>query len=426
MKQNIFLLIFITIFFTACSQKNIPIKDLENYSQKPKDYLNNEFIFTKQKEYNKKFYRNYFKVWEQKALLIDKKSAIWGFKYKNQAIYLQNFSKASNFWFNKHINNSNFKEFNKQVKKAIVIKNSSLKVFPTDEMMFYNPNDVGEGFPFDYNQNSFIKINTPILISHFSKDKAWVFVESYFAYGWLKIDDIAFVDKKFIDGFKTQHYATIIKDKINIYDEYFIEKVQLGTIFPKNKNKYIVAKKDNMHNAYLKSIDIQKENIADNPLKFNNTNLEKIANELINEQYGWGGIFGFRDCSSFTQDFFIPFGIYLDRNSRKQTTNGKYYKIEKLSNKEKKEFIIKYGKPFKTLVYLSGHIMLYIGEKHNEPLVMHNVWGVKTRIFLNTQGRNIIGKNVITTLEFGKELKNYDSNKTILDRIEGIVILDEK
>lgn len=70
--------------------------------------------------------------------------------------------------------------------------------------------------------------------------------------------------------------------------------------------------------------------------------------------------------------------------------------------------------------------MLYIGEKNNEPVVMHNVWGVKTRVFFNTKGRNIIGKSVITTLEFGKELQNYDDTKNTLDRIEGIVILDEK
>ncbi len=426
MKKNLFLLIFITIFFTACSQKNIPIKDLENYSQKPKDYLNKDFSFTSQEKYNQVFYENYFKVWKQNTLLIDKKSAMWGLRYKKRAMYLQNFSKASTAWFDKHIENSNFEEFNKQVKKAIVIKNSNLKVFPTNEMMFYNPNNAGEGFPFDYNQNSFIKINTPILISHFSKDKAWVYVESYFAYGWLKLEDIAFVDKIFIDKFKTQNYSTIIKDKIDIYDEYFIEKVQLGTIFPKYKNKYLVAKKDTNHKAYLKLIDIKKENITDNSLEFNSKNLKKISNELIEEQYGWGGIFGFRDCSSFTQDFFIPFGINLDRNSKKQTTNGKYYSLEKLSNKQKKEFILKYAKPFKTLVYLYGHIMLYIGEKNKEPLVMHNVWGVKTRVFFNTKGRNIIGKNVITTLEFGKELQNYDDTKNTLDRIEGIIILDEK
>lgn len=70
--------------------------------------------------------------------------------------------------------------------------------------------------------------------------------------------------------------------------------------------------------------------------------------------------------------------------------------------------------------------MLYIGSKKDEPLVMHNVWGVKTRVFFNTKGRNIIGKNIISTLDFGKELQTYDDTKNVLDKIESIVILDEK
>ena len=46
---------------------------------------------------------------------------------------------------------------------------------------------------------------------------------------------------------------------------------------------------------------------------------------------------------------------------------------------EKKEFVKKNGVPFSTLVYLKGHIMLYIGIKGNEPLVMHNMWSVRLK-----------------------------------------------
>ncbi len=68
--------------------------------------------------------------------------------------------------------------------------------------MFLNPSKAGEGFPFDYNQNSSIKINTPLLVSHYSKDKTWIFVQSHFALGWLRVDSISFVDDDFINEFK--------------------------------------------------------------------------------------------------------------------------------------------------------------------------------------------------------------------------------
>lgn len=420
-------LISITILFTSCANKNVEIEDIKKYPQEAKFYLNEDLEFKEQDKYNKKFFEIYFRVWDNPTIKISKKEANWAVKFKNENIYLQNYSKASKSWFEKHFENSNFEEFKTELIKAITIKNSNVRVLPTKEMMFYNPYNAGQGFPFDYNQNSHIKINTPVLISHFSKDKAWAYIKTPSFFGWINTSDLAFVDEKFVNEFKTNSYAITIKDKLNIYDEFFIEKTQLGTIFPISKNsKYLLAKKDDKHNAYLKEIEIEDENITTQPLVFNNENIEKIANELIAEQYGWGGIFGFRDCSSFTQDFYTTFGIYLGRNSRQQTFSGKYFNIKELSNEEKKEFIIKNAKPFKTLIYLKGHIMLYVGVSKDEPLVMHNVWGVKTKVYLNKKGRNIIGKNVITTLEFGKELLNYDDSNTVIDKLQGFVILDEE
>ena len=83
--------------------------------------------------------------------------------------------------------------------------------------MFLDPQKAGEGFPFDYNQNSSIKMNTPIFISHFSKDKAWVFVESNFATGWLNTKDIAYIDDVLINKFKSGTYFVATEDNFPIY-----------------------------------------------------------------------------------------------------------------------------------------------------------------------------------------------------------------
>ncbi len=133
-------------------------------------------------------------------------------------------------------------------------------------MMFYNPYNAGQGFPFDYNQNSFIKINTPILVSHLSKDKAWAFIKTSSYFGWIDIRNIAFVDEYFIKKFKTNNYAVAIKDKFNIYKDHFIENIQLGTIFPYKKNKFFVAVKDKNQKAFIKTIKINKNYISLKPL----------------------------------------------------------------------------------------------------------------------------------------------------------------
>ncbi len=49
---------------------------------------------------------------------------------------------------------------------GVIVRHTDIKLYPTDEEFYYNVNRTGEGFPFDYNQNSSIYINTPIFISH--------------------------------------------------------------------------------------------------------------------------------------------------------------------------------------------------------------------------------------------------------------------
>ena len=91
---------------------------------------------------------------------------------------MENHKLATKDWFDKQIINSNFDDYNTLTKKAIMLKNTNIRVLPTNSPMFYDPTQPGEGFPFDYNQNSAIKINTPIMVSHLSKDRAWAYVES--------------------------------------------------------------------------------------------------------------------------------------------------------------------------------------------------------------------------------------------------------
>lgn len=411
-----------SVLFTACSQK-IPVviepkkDDLAELSQKvTTNFLNQESA-------SSEYFQKYFIPWSSTKLSYPKAEAAWGFGFKNRKIYLENHNLASKEWFDKVIDNANFDEYNINVKKAITLKNTNLRVLPTSSPMFYNPTVPGEGFPFDYNQNSLLKLNTPLIVSHLSKDKAWAYIESTIAGGWLEINNIAFVDDRFINEFKTANYFIGVKEKFPIYDPIFREYVKVGTIFPKKDNKFIIAKKDNFQNALISYIDLNVDEVELMPIANDSENRVKILNQLLNEPYGWGGLFNNRDCSSFTQDYFATFGKYLHRNSKAQTKNGKYLDMSQLTLKEKKDFIKANGVAFSTLVYLKGHIMLYIGEKDGEPLVVHNVWSVRLKDKQNKEFRHIIGKATITTLEPGKELEGFHEDSNILKRVVGITVL---
>lgn len=57
---------------------------------------------------------------------------------------------------------------------------------------------------------------------------------------------------------------------------------------------------------------------------------------MMGQHYGWGGMFGLRDCSAMTRDLLAPFGIWLPRNSVAQARTGSVLPLEGMSTAEKK------------------------------------------------------------------------------------------
>ncbi|MBL3518934.1 SH3 domain-containing protein [Arcobacter lanthieri] len=423
--KNIIIILAVSFLFIACNTKEAVQPTIIEAKQDEILQLSNlvdDNIFNQELNTNE-FFIKFFKPWKQTKLSYPKNEAMWGLSYKNKKVYLENHNLATKEWFDKHIENTNFEQYNQEVKKAITLKNTNVRVIPTNSPMFYNPQLPGEGFPFDYNQNSLLKINTPIIVSHLSKDQAWAYIESHFVGGWVEINNIAFVDENFMQEFEKANFFISVKEKFPIYDNIFREYIKVGTIFPKKDNLFIIAKADDKQNAVISHISLDENQVEQMPLKYTSENRTKILKEFLNEPYGWGGLLNNRDCSSFTQDYFSVFGKYLHRNSKAQTINGKYLDISNLTLEEKKEFIKQNGIPFSTLVYLKGHIMLYIGIKNNEPLVVHNIWSVRMKDKDNKEFRHIIGKAIITTLEPAKEIEGFIEDSNILKRVLGITIL---
>lgn len=424
----IFITSFYLLFFSGCYTKEIlpeSIGDLTQIEQQPYLYGNSDMYISKDKQtdFYKDYLRQYFKPWNIDKISYSLDVATWAFEYKDKKVYAENHRLVDKNSFETLISNSNFEQYNNLAKKGITVRNTNLRALPMDGVIFYNPSRAGEGFPFDYNQNSSIKINTPLFISHFSKDRLWVFVESSVALGWVKIQDIAFVDEQFIQEFQTGDYYINTKDKSGIYTKGYIQdSIELGTIFPKNIKGFLMATKDYSHKAIVSYID-DNYNLKQMPLEFNIKNIELISSELIGQKYGWGGLYGHRDCSAMTKDFYAPFGIFLQRNSGDQKNDGIYMDIKKMDRKSKKQYILDNGIPWTTLVYMKGHIMIYIGSKNGEPLVFHNVWGIRTLQDDGSVGRFVVGQAVVTTLEMGKDLPNVVKDSLLIDRVEGITLI---
>jgi hypothetical protein len=217
---------------------------------------------------------------------------------------------------------------------------------------------------------------------------------------------MAFVDQRFINTWQSGKHAVIIQDKIPLVDRHgnFLLQASIGSIFPIAEEtgdalKVLVAVTNRDKQGIIVPSSLSRKAAAARPLPLTAENIAHIANELMNEPYGWGGLYQNRDCSAMLKDFFAPFGIWLPRHSADQARETGYFiDLGALSRREKEKKILEDGVPYLTLLLMKGHIMLYMGAHDGVPLVFHNVWGLSAKKRWNKAQRVYVGHAAITTL----------------------------
>ncbi|OGI10068.1 MAG: hypothetical protein A2Y40_08805 [Candidatus Margulisbacteria bacterium GWF2_35_9] len=388
--------------------------------------------------------RRLFSPWHQpKPSTTSQKIHAMTEKYTSSNWYAENKKPKNQMELNKLKTLSNIDNYPNNIQKAISIRNTNLRKLPTNKPQFHDFNIAGEGFPFDMLQNSGIPINTPLLICHISSDKAWVYIESAFAAGWVPVSDIAYVDDFFQFNWQRLTFYTPLTDDLNLIDTNGIYRgsSRIGSLIPKANNKLFIisdiidffmpnndytdvlaVEADQNRQAYLVECKIQANKVKPWPIESTPANIAMLADSLMGQAYGWGDLFGNRDCSSSLKDLFAAFGKWLPRNGNDQANSGKFISLNNLSDEEKLTLIRSEGIAMITLLWFRGHIMLYLGvNEFNTPLVFHNVWGMKVFSDTDEEGRLVIGKTVITTLEAAKERSDVKINW--LNRLEGMILL---
>ncbi len=376
------------------------------------------------------FESQYFSVWNSPAILERIEDIQWAFNiFKYGKSWGENLQLHTKEFFVEMRDNANFENYLEINIRATTIKEVNLRAFPTDRPLLRNPERAGEGFPFDYLQNSTIHANKPLLATHYSKDKEWIHVFSSFAYGWVKRNEIVFLDKKYTDLWQKAQQVFIIKENVPIYDldGSFLFKSKIGMMFAlidEDESDYTVltlSSHKNTQALFLKS-KISKRSAHKGILPFSKDNMNMIVDEVMKSNYGWGGMYGQRDCSSTLRDLFIPFGIWLPRNSYQQSKVGELISLDGLSDDEKILVIKEKAIPFRTLLYRKGHIVLYVGTFNDEVVVFHNTWGIRTKEN-NIEGRYIIGRTVFSSLKIGESLREFDEEWGLLKNLKSMNIL---
>lgn len=396
------LLILICFFLSGCSQKfyleNDFTKDKQklalsdqNISKFPK--FQGEILLNKDE-----FLEKTFSVWDRNFTKISSEEAFWGEEILNlKNLFFNKNEKITQDFLEKIAKNLNKKFYLKSQKTAILKNATLIRNLPTSRAIFLDFSLPGQGEPFDLNANTFLNDGAPLLISHFSKDKKFAFVFSDITSGWVEVKNLKILNKKQRNFYKKSDFLVVLKG----------DKFRFGAILP-------FVKSGQNYKIKIFNTLLLKDEAQEFPLKFNDENIKKIISNFQGKPYGWGGFEGFWDCSLLLRDFFAIFGFHLPRNSSLQSKIGTNFDLLKLNSFEKRKFLSSQAKPYQTLLYFNGHIMLFVGEDK----IWHSIWGLKTK----DNKRAVIGGVAITSLDIGKY--KIPNKNLLINKITSANILD--
>lgn len=373
----------------------------------------------------------FFAPWDMSKSSLPREEAFWGLKaYGSRQGFAENLQPFPRERWERLTALQAMEAYPSMAAHGIVTRNTAMRVLPSLRPFFLDPSRPGEGFPFDYFQNSALWLGAPVFISHASRDQAWFFVETAFSAGWVRREDVAITDAEFHARYRSRDMAALRRDDTVLAGAgRFLGQSHIGAIFPLDSRtgqgltvKVPLRGADGRAAIGLAPLSFWEA--APMPLPLTSREVAGLADAMAGQLYGWGGMFENRDCSSTLRDLFLPFGIWLPRNSSQQARQGgAAIPLAGMAGDEKLQVIHDRGVPFATLIWMPGHIGLYLGtDSRGQALLLHNIWGVRTSLPDGGEGRAVIGRLVVSTLRPGEERDDVEPGG-FLGKVGGLTIL---
>lgn len=333
-------------------------------------------------------------------------------KSANQIGYGENFRPYDDQWINQLEANMNLQQFDGLIyqsqQRGIAIENLHARALPTEDVHLYSYKLPGEGYPFDNLQMSALWVGTPVYIIGETKDHAWSLVVTPDYIAWVKSNGIARTDSTFVKTWTEaakNHLAAITRTETSLTDNNgnFLYLTFIGSLFPahpsNNNLQLLVPDKDRNHHAIVKMATVSSNDAVLLPLSATPHHFAEIMNTLIGRTYGWGSMYLYNDCSAELKSVLTPFGIWLPRHSSDQVTVGKMVDMSASTAEERLAYLMQHGLRFITLVYIGGHVVMYIGNYPNSyansslmAMTYQNIWGLSPN---PPDRRAVIGKSVL-------------------------------
>ncbi|MBT2116109.1 SH3 domain-containing protein [Dyella sp. LX-66] len=284
------------------------------------------------------------------------------------------------------------------VSYGLVVHRVSMRNLPTSLRAF-----PGKGLQdFEQFQESTLFPGDPVAIVHSSADGAWCFVVSPRYAAWVERSAIAVGTRDEVLSYAAKtRYRVITGDKLRtVYtpEAPAVSETQLdmGTRIPlaqlppdqpvNGQGPYEAWTLSLPTRAEDGSLHLQpallqrKADSAADYLPLTRANLIRQAFKFLGERYGWGHLYNGRDCSGFVSDVYRSMGVQLPRNTGDQARSPvlKHRLFDAKDSHEARMRALAQAQ-VGDLIYIPGHVMMFLGRIGGEPYVIQDVGGLVFR-----------------------------------------------
>ncbi|MCY0880498.1 MAG: NlpC/P60 family protein [Firmicutes bacterium] len=278
---------------------------------------------------------------------------------------------------------------------GVAVTRAALRSWPTSLAVFRQAGD----FDFDQLQQTRIHHWEFVWILGESQDQEWYLVQSSIYRGWVRQEEIAGMDGTLADRVKqlltgdslVVGQPGVMTEPAPLARDFAPHPLDWAALIPYRTDPpkqwdhqsaqdhvmiyWPIRQKDG-------SLSIQQRWVNDGPglhrsyYPTTRRHLLQQAFTLLGQRYGWGDSFDRHDCSSFIMDSYRQIGVFLPRNSRAQAEAGTPKILLSGDRAARMQQLSVQALPG-DLLFMPGHIMIYLGQWQERPYVLHAFVGYR-------------------------------------------------
>ncbi|HQX91735.1 MAG TPA: NlpC/P60 family protein [Thermomonas sp.] len=325
---------------------------------------------------------------------------------------------------------------NQATRYGMAVHRTALRTFPTTLRVFSSQGETD----IDRFQESALFPGDAVVITQSSADGQWFFVLSQRYAAWAEASAIAEGERNTVLGYASRAPFRIITGAkprtLFTREQPRLSELQLdmGTRIPladvavnkpvNGQHPYtswildLPMRDDAGRLAFAPALLQKNTDSAAAALPLTRANVIRQAFKFLGERYGWGHSYNGRDCSGFVSDVYRSMGVQMPRNTSAQAVSPVFSRTHFDDHTTRQQRMAAVAAlDVGDLIYIPGHVMLFLGRINGAPYVIHDTNGGS---FLDRDGTlrsmHLNGVSVTPLLPL-----RFDKDTDYVDRITNIV-----